>query len=122
MMVRSPSTSYARGLLAEGVACAYLWLKGYRLRAWRYKTPVGEIDLVVTRGRTLVFVEVKMRPSIEAALSAIPPAAYRRLRAAATHFAARHPRFSGHNLRFDLIALAPPFTIRHLDNIDLGGA
>ena len=123
-MIRSRflMTSYTRGLLAEGIAFFYLWAKGYRLRAWRYKTPVGEIDLIMTRGRTLVFIEVKLRPKIDDAISAIPPAAYRRLRAAAAHYTARSPFFSGYNRRFDLIALAPPVTIRHLDNIDIGGA
>ena len=34
-------------------------LKGHRILARRYKTPVGEIDLVALKGKRLAFVEVK---------------------------------------------------------------
>ena len=38
-------------------------LKGYRIRARRFRTPVGEIDIVAVRRGVLVFVEVKARDS-----------------------------------------------------------
>ena len=118
----SDHRTYQKGLWAEMAAFLYLWLRGYRLRAWRYRAPGGEVDLVVTRGRTLVFAEVKYRPTLDQGVGAIPPAAYRRLRAAATHYLAHNQRFSGHDVRFDLLAVAPPWSIRHLDNIDLSSA
>jgi putative endonuclease len=43
--------------------------------ARRYKTPVGEIDLLALKGRRLAFIEVKRRKSLEDAL----PARQRRL-------------------------------------------
>ena len=49
-------------MLAERVAAWSLRLHGYRVLARRYRTPVGEIDLVVRRGSLLAFVEVKGRP------------------------------------------------------------
>ena len=63
-----------RGRRAELIAAWYLRLKLYRVLARRYRTPVGEIDLIVRRGRTIVFVEVKHRPSEAEALEAVPPA------------------------------------------------
>jgi putative endonuclease len=36
--------AYRRGLLAETIAAFMLRLKGHRIVAKRYKTPVGEID------------------------------------------------------------------------------
>ena len=41
------------------VAAWFLRLKFYRVLARRYRTPLGEIDLIVKRGRTIAFVEVK---------------------------------------------------------------
>jgi len=45
------------GLVAEVVVIFVLLLKGYRLIAWRYRTYVGEIDIVMRKRRQLVFVE-----------------------------------------------------------------
>ena len=53
--------AYRRGLFAETVAALLLRLKGYAIVARRYKTPVGEIDLVALKGKRLAFVEVKRR-------------------------------------------------------------
>lgn len=114
--------SYRHGIYAEIWAALYLWFKGYRLRARRYKTSGGEIDLIATRGRNLVFIEVKYRPDLTQAISAIPPAAYRRLRAAGATYLAHHPQFAQYQARFDLIAVGRFGQIRHLDNIDLSSA
>ena len=35
-------------MIAEYVAMFYLTCKGYRIIAHRYKTPVGEIDILIT--------------------------------------------------------------------------
>jgi putative endonuclease len=115
-------TNFARGVWAERIATLYIWCKGYRLRARRYKTPLGEIDLIATRGRTIVFFEIKARGTIDDARTAIAPASYTRLHHAAEIFIIRHPKFAAYTMRFDLIALAPPCHIVHLDNIDLNAA
>ena len=49
------------GISAESRAAAFLIAKGYRILARRFRTPVGEIDIVAGRRNTLVFVEVKAR-------------------------------------------------------------
>ncbi|MCH7772468.1 MAG: YraN family protein [Bacteroidetes bacterium] len=53
------SNSYRLGLRAESVAAWFLRLKGYRVLERRYRTSVGEIDIIVRRKNTIVFVEVK---------------------------------------------------------------
>ena len=58
-MKRSRVAAYRHGLRAEIAAASLLLAKGYRILARRYKTPLGEIDLVVRRGSTIAFVEVK---------------------------------------------------------------
>jgi len=49
------------GRKAESLAAFALRLKGYRVLARRLRTPAGEIDLIVRRGATIAFVEVKAR-------------------------------------------------------------
>jgi putative endonuclease len=47
------------GISAESRAAAYLVAKGYRILVRRWKSPLGEIDIVVRRRKTLIFVKVK---------------------------------------------------------------
>src|SRR6186997_520150 len=49
------------GKLGENLACAALAERGYAIIATRYRTRVGEIDIVARDGDTTVFVEVKSR-------------------------------------------------------------
>lgn len=53
------------GPWGEGKAAAYLESHGYRIVERNYRCRAGEIDLVVRRGETLVFVEVKTRCSLQ---------------------------------------------------------
>ena len=56
---RARMLAFRLGLSAETRAAALLLVKGFRIAARRWRSPVGEIDLVARRGRLLVFVEVK---------------------------------------------------------------
>jgi putative endonuclease len=54
----------SRGRWAERWVALLLLFIGYRCLAKRYRTPVGEIDLIASRGETLVMVEVKYRRAL----------------------------------------------------------
>ena len=96
--------THTRGLWAEYLAVVYLFFKGYRLLARRYRASGGEIDLVMTKGQILVFVEVKARRTHEEALCALRPRQRRRIIAAAQAWEQGRP-FSG-PWRFDLVTFA----------------
>ena len=99
------SHAWARGRNAERFAACFLRARGYRVLAERYKTPLGEIDLIASRGRTLVFVEVKARATLSAGLEAITPRQQSRIKAAAEVFLAK-----GHSqgrCRFDAVVVTP---------------
>lgn len=49
------------GKLAELKACEYLKKKKYKLIDVNYSTRFGEIDLIMTKGKFICFIEVKMR-------------------------------------------------------------
>jgi len=98
--------AYRAGLLAERCCLLLLRLKGYRLVAHRYRSPFGEIDIIVTRGDVVAMVEVKARPTRTLALEAVTSRQLQRLHRAAQDFLARHPRFNRHNIRFDVMIVA----------------
>ena len=78
---RSGSLRISLGLSAESRAAAYLIAKGYRIVARRFRSPVGEIDIVARRRGVLVFVEVKARSDARRRgriAPAAPAAAHRR--------------------------------------------
>lgn len=107
-------TRERRGRRAELLAAAWLWFKGYRIVERRAKTPLGEIDLVACKGRLLVFVEVKARPTVGAALEAVTPVQRRRVEEAARLWVGRRSRLSGLSWRFDVVAMAPNALPKHL--------
>ena len=81
--------------------------KGYRILTRRWKTPGGEIDLVALRGRRLSFIEVKSRPTLGEAEASITQRQRKRVRHGASLWLARHPRYQGHEICFDVLFLLP---------------
>ena len=108
--------AYRRGLAAETIAALMLRLKGHRIVARRYKTPVGEIDLVALKGRRLAFVEVKRRKSADDAAWTVPAKQRRRIVRAAQYWLAAHPDLSGHDIAFDVVLAAPWAWPRYIEN------
>jgi putative endonuclease len=98
---------YRRGLRGEWLASLSLMLKGYRIIARRYKTKLGEIDLIARRGDLILFVEVKVRPTLAQAMEAIAATSERRIEAAADLWLMRQPDHARLSLRFDMIAVLP---------------
>ncbi len=112
-----------RGRRAEALAAWLLRLKGYRVLDRRYRTPVGEIDLVVRRGRCVAFVEVKARGTIADAAEAVTATGRARIARAAALWLAAHPDAAGCDMRFDVIVAAPGRIPRHIASaFDAGGA
>ena len=112
---KSRKKAYARGRKGEGLAALYLRLKGYRILERRYQTPVGEVDLIARRGRTLAFVEVKARQSYHDGVEAITRRQQLRTIRAAKYFLSSHPGMASLDLRFDAIITLPGFQLRHLE-------
>ncbi|MFC4352367.1 YraN family protein [Fodinicurvata halophila] len=109
--------AWLRGRRAEALARLWLRMKGYRILAQDLRTPVGEIDLVVRRGRVVAFVEVKYRGAHEQALASISDRQRRRIERAAEFFLARNPGCADALLRFDGLLLAPGRLPRHLPDL-----
>ena len=76
---------HALGERGERVAQRYLSRRKYRVLAKNYRCPAGEIDLICSQGRAIVFVEVKTRSSdqVQDPQEAIRPNQWRRIENAA---------------------------------------
>jgi putative endonuclease len=111
---RARTLAFRLGLSAETRAAALLLIKGFRIAARRWRSPVGEIDLVVRRGRLLVFVEVKARGHLDDAAEAVSQRQRRRIAAAAEAWLASHADDLGRDIRFDAVLVAPWRMPRHI--------
>lgn len=115
MPAQNRQARYRAGLWAEIVAAIYFTLCGYRILSWRYRTPVGEIDLIAKRGRMVVFIEVKRRHTKDEALYAVHTIAQQRIRRAATWWCQRHAKIADMcDMRFDVVALSAYARLTHI--------
>lgn len=105
-------TSYTSGLVAEYLASLLLLFKGYLTKERRYKTSWGEIDLIVQRGRTLVFVEVKKRKHLVAGLEAITTKQRQRIEKAGQIYLSS-VNIKINKIRFDVV-IVTPHRLHHL--------
>src|ERR1700716_454887 len=99
--------AFRTGISAESRAAVFLIAKGFRILARRWKSPVGEIDIVARRRGLLIFVEVKARETIEEAAEAVDDYQQRRIAAAADAWLARGSDPTVRDIRFDAILVAP---------------
>jgi putative endonuclease len=95
-----------RGVRAERRAVWWYRLRGYRILAKNAWAGGYELDVVVRRGRRLIFCEVKEKlgERFGDPLEMVDEEKQRRLRRAAESWLARHPEAGGLQVSFDVIA------------------
>ena len=96
------------GAWGEARAAEYLRRKGYRLVAQGYRSRFGEIDLIVSNRKFLVFVEVKLRKSADFARARefVDLRKQERIRTTASIYLAQNP--TQLQPRFDVIEIYAP--------------
>ncbi len=110
------SLAFLAGLDAERLALLMLVMKGYWPMARRYLSRAGEIDLVMRRGRTIVAVEVKARPTLDAARQTLTAEKLRRIGTALAAFRAERQLDDRYTFRCDAVFVAPGQWPRHIVN------
>ena len=105
--------SRAEGVWGEAQIANYLRRRRYELLAHSYHCRFGEIDLIASDGRYLVFVEVKLRSSERFApgRTAVDRKKQERLRATAGLYLAEHPDYLLQP-RFDVAEVLAPQGVR----------
>jgi putative endonuclease len=113
-------TAFAKGIHAEQKALNLLCQKGFTLISKRYKTPYGEIDLLMQDGQTIVAVEVKYRKYSTDSKECLTQKQQLRIQNALLHYlSCNNMNESGANstlLRFDVVLLSPHNDITHIEN------
>jgi len=110
------------GSYGEFLAGRYLKAQGYRILEENFRNKLGEIDLIVQDGKTICFVEVKTRQSLDQGqpYEAVTPWKIRKLSQMATSYL----KYKYHSLeipsRFDVISIVQdketPPNIKHIKN------
>ena len=120
-----PSSRTKLGTAGEGIARRHLEATGYALREANYRCRWGEIDLVMEREGTLVFVEVRTKRggAFGTPEESVTTAKQRRLAATAFHYLEEH----GLDVPFqiDLVAIVMSTRgvverVTHLENVVTG--
>lgn len=98
---------------AEQLAAAYLNQQGLKLVTNNYQCRFGEIDLVMREGKTLVFVEVRLRSNADfgGAAMSITASKQQRLARTAEHYLQQYGESA---CRFDAILMSD----MHMGNIE----
>jgi len=103
-----------RGRRAETMAAILLTLKGYKILQRRYKTKLGEIDIIAKRGNVLAMVEVKQRSDLISAHESLQPQSLQRIERAADQFVNSKPKLRDCDVRFDAVFVLPGLRIKHI--------
>jgi putative endonuclease len=105
-----------RGRRGEAMAAWFLRFRGWRIVGARVKTPRGEVDLIARRGKTVAFVEVKMRSKAIDLATAVDAYRLRRVAAAAEILLPKYGKDT-ENMQIDVILVAPWRWPHHLQNV-----
>jgi len=94
------------GKSGEDLACAELRRRQYEILERRYRTRLGEIDIVARLDGVTVFIEVKTRTSADfgGAAAAVTADKQRRITQMAVDYLARR-RLHGRPCRFDVVTV-----------------
>ncbi|MDR2778530.1 MAG: YraN family protein [Rickettsiales bacterium] len=94
---------YNYGLFAEYYMIFQLYIRGYRILARRYKTSLGEIDIIAKRNRNLVAFEVKARKNGEFTTELVRKKQLKRIENAMKIFLSENDVYIDYNILFGII-------------------
>lgn len=115
-LIKSKTAHLISGKRAEDKASDYLINKGLVLIARNFRCKVGELDLIMKDGETLVIVEVRYRKSDEygSALESVTATKQAKI-IAATHYYLSNSN-TDRPVRFDVVAISGPGKINWIKN------
>jgi len=117
----SRTTTQAVGRTGEAIALKFLRRKKYTILETGFRQFRGEIDIVAIDGKTLVFVEVKMRTGrgFGRPEESVTPAKQHQIRKVAEGYLLRH-RLGDVDCRFDVVSIRSQagagYAIEHFEN------
>lgn len=97
------------GNIAEEKACAFLQKKGFCLVERNYRSPVGEIDLIMQDKNEVVFIEVRSRAyaTYGTAIESINKTKQQKVMKSAIYYLQKRKWLDKVNYRFDVVGCSP---------------
>ena len=112
--------TYQFGYFAEKYVMIFLWIKGYKILAHRYKSSFGEIDIIAKKNNVIIFVEVKARYRKINVENVLNLHQISRIKKSAEYFIAKNKKLQNCSRRFDFVEVRPIFlfifSIKHRIN------
>ncbi|MEM7617367.1 MAG: YraN family protein [Pseudomonadota bacterium] len=108
-----------KGKIAEFYAIFILICKGYKIINVRYKTSFGEIDIIARKKIEIIFVEVKYRKTLIAALDTIDSKKIHRMNNTALIYLQKHNKYNNMDFRFDAFMIYNLFYFKHYKNFQI---
>ena len=101
----------------EDMACEYLKKNGFSIIERNYRSVTGEIDIVATHGKTLVFIEVKGRANDKfgSPVEAVNKPKQLKIVKTAICFIKQN-KLNPKEIRFDVVGINPENEIEHIEN------
>ena len=111
------TTTREQGEVTEGLACQFLEEKGLTLLERNYHSRFGEIDLIMQDNKSLVFVEVRYRQTIDfgSGAESVTVSKQSKLIKTASAYLQRHDKLAKYPARFDVVSITGS------PNLDLQG-
>jgi putative endonuclease len=105
------------GRQAEKLAREHMIAAGLRCLGANYRCKLGELDLIMDDGSTLIIVEVRYRAAagFVTAAETIDRIKCRKIARATRHFLQRHRAYAERPVRFDVVALSGSLQKPHID-------
>lgn len=110
------------GHWGEYFAILFLMVKGYSILERRYKTKVGEIDIIAKKKNVTIFCEVKARADFESAVYSLTEKQKLRIRKAAEQYMShlkntyQNNKIENEIFRCDMILIVPWHLPKHIEN------
>jgi putative endonuclease len=112
----SGSLAYHSGLAAEDAVAKHYEKNGHDVRAKRWRSKAGEIDLILRKDDNVIFVEVKKSKTHDSAALALGPRQIARIYNSAAMFLEGEPKGQNTDARFDVALVDAQGAISILEN------
>ena len=110
-------TSYHAGLAAEEIVSRDYVARGHRVEERRFRKKSGEVDLIVSKGSEIIFVEVKKSKSHALAAQSVSQRQLDRIFKTALQFLATQPMGQDTPSRIDVALVDAEGRVDCLENV-----
>ena len=110
-------TAIETGQQAEEMACHYLSEQGLKVLCRNFRSPRGELDVIMEDGDIIAFVEVRYRKQTRfgSGAESVNHTKQAKLIATALYYLQKHPKYNNRPTRFDVVSITQPMQQAGID-------